>query len=91
MITSPSICPYSRFSLELREKWHKERGVADPFKKVVEKRPMEDLVPDKPPLKPEVKIEEPKPESDGMTKQQRYRLRNKEKLAAKERERRAGK
>jgi hypothetical protein len=87
-------CPY--FSEEQREQWHKERGLDDPRLKVVEKRRMEEersvkrypmvLVPPRP---EKVAVDPPPLGEQGMTKEQRYRLRNREKLAAKARERRA--
>jgi hypothetical protein len=69
VITTRSACPY--FSQEQREQWHKERGIEDPQKAIIQREVRITSVP------------------DGMTKEQRYRERNREKLAAKARERRA--
>jgi hypothetical protein len=108
VITSSGICPYSRFSPELREKWHKERGIEDPFKKMVRKEIMEEqpkkegedyeegssffIPPPRNKKEPVIKEPESAPlvSEEGMTKQERYRAANKEKLAEKARARRAG-
>ena len=87
MITPPKVCPY--FSKEAREKWHRERGMEDPmmaagglvWKKEV--NPVEKF------NKSSGEVRPSKQEESAPTKEQRYRLRNREKLAAKARERRA--
>jgi hypothetical protein len=98
VIISKESCPY--FSEEMRVKWYQERGIEDRGRKVVRKKRMEDSVPDKPEpvflpkeetqpvIEEEVKAP---PLQEGMTKEQRYRARNKEKIAQRARERRAKK
>jgi hypothetical protein len=71
VITTKSACPY--FSMEQREQWHKERGIEDPQKAIIQREVRISSVP------------------DGMTKEERYRARNREKLALKAKARRATK
>jgi hypothetical protein len=98
------VCPYR--TPEMRAKWHQERKIADPeFSSVTTRqrtKPEVVEVPDPPEVKaPQAAREveraqielddEEAPPLQGMTRQERYRAANKEKLAAKARERRAKK
>ena len=87
-------CPYG--TEEMRERWHRERGIEDPGKKVVRKERMEDPVLNKSSETVElqaVPIKESKSTRDEKERVRlaEYRARNREELAAKARERRAKK
>jgi hypothetical protein len=98
------ICPYR--TPEKRAEWHANRGIEDPEKlpgdwkaenlKEAKKRVEDNLegtVKALMPILEEVKAEVSPPpmQEHELTKEQRYRARNKEKILARQRERRAGK